>query len=440
MLRTITFLAVMLVSVFGTCFAGNGIDQFFKATSNPQNEITPLYFGIHFGSAILPGRTTLRSPWPPLNFGTVRLWDTYTRWADVTPRPGEWNFTRIDDYVALAQSHHADVLYVLGSTPGWASARPEESCPYGKGCAADPVRMAHWEEYVRRVAQRYKGKISAYELWNEPFFSDLKNQKGGSDFYYGPVSKMVEMAKLARKILDEFDPTAALATPGFTGPSNQLELFLSSGGKEYIQAIAFHFYSADDLQFINQVLEVRAIMKRQGVEHLPLWNTETGLEVYPTDQPLPSGTQSWTYEEAASRMAQFLVLGAAAGLERFYYYGWENLRSGMITESGQHLPNYEAMEKIQNWLLSSRLTGCVTFDHGAVRCDGEHDGQRFVVAWADKPGEKTLELPKGWRVTKAEPLLGSELITTKIDSKSTVTLHLVKAPVHLVLEPVISPL
>lgn len=412
-------------------------DIFNDASVVSDKAIIPTYFGIHFGSKIMPGQTTLRAQWPPFSFGTVRLWDTYTRWGDVTPRAGEWNFDRIDAYLALAQPRHAEVLYTLGSTPRWASARPDEPCSYGKGCSAEPVTMAHWEEYVRRLAQRYRGQIYAYELWNEPNFSDnFPASVQSSGFYSGSLAQMIEMARIARKVLDEVDPKALLSSPGIVNAPILLNQFLAAGGKQYIQAVSYHFYSGNAEHFARQVFEVRSIMKRHGVGHLPLWNTETGVEIQADGFPL-SGIATRTHEEAAARMAQMLILGAATGIERFYYYAWENTRSGLVTETGQHLPGYEAMEKIQKWLLGARLNGCASFETGAVRCDGVRAGQFFIVAWADRAQERALVLPAGWQVLVAEPLFGTGSVPTRTQNKGTVSLLLGQAPIRLVLERVI---
>lgn len=399
---------IMLDSLVGACWAGDAEDPYAKATFSRQAAISDAYFGMHFHRLVLnPGEKNLQTHWPDSSIGALRLWDSGTLWSEIAIQPGQWKYDRMDTYVEQAIAHHAKVLYVLGGTPRWASARPDEQCSYGFGCAAEPVRMAHWEEYVRRVAQRYKGRILAYELWNEPFFSELKKQKGGSDFYYGSVTNMVEMAKIARKVLNEVDPKAILATPGFTGNPNQLELFLSSGGKQYVQAVAYHFYSENSEQFARHLLEVRAIMKRQGLEKLPLWNTETGLEVYPPDQTLPSGAQRLTRAEAASRMAQFLVLGAAAGLERYYYYAWDNGRSGMFSAEGFRLPAFDSYEKVVSWLTGATMHGCEGMSPNGVRCQGEREGKRFLIVWAEKETIYTIPVPTGQHVVSVEKLFTS---------------------------------
>lgn len=412
-------------------------DTYLQATERQGQEITAAYFGVHFHRLlVLPHEKAVQTQWPPLSFGTVRFWDSVTRWADIAPRGGVWDFERLDQYVNTATAHGATVLYTLGSTPRWASARPDETCPYGQGCGAEPVRMAHWEEYVRRTAQRYGNRIAAYELWNEPNFSDISRDRGIPGFYTGSVSQMVEMARIARKVLDDYSPGAMLCTPGFVNGPDRLDLFLAAGGKKYVQAICYHLYSENSEHFVRQILEVRSIMKRHGLENLPLWNTETGVETLSKTDP-SSGIAARSREEAVARMSQMLILGAAAGLERFDYYAWDNERSGMVSTNGSHLVGYEAMQRLQKWLLGARLKACRA-NGGVVRCDGERGQDRFIMAWASKTVDgRSIVAPQGWRVAAAESLLPEAVAVGSMRNAGTLTLGLM--PARLMLERVIRP-
>lgn len=426
-------LALAATILVGMCLTVHA-DPYAEVTADRQPVVAQAYFGMHFHRLVLnPGENKLLTKWPDHLVGSVRLWDSNTRWADILPSAGQWNFDRMDAYVEQATANHATILYTLGSTPKWASARQNEKCPYGFGCAAEPVRMAHWEEYVRRVAQRYRGRIAMYELWNEPNFSDIARDRDQPGFYTGSIAQMVEMARIARKVQDDVDPGAMLSTPGFVNGPDRLDLFLSGGGKQYVQAVAYHFYSASSEQFARQVLEVRAIMQRQGLGHLPLWNTETGLEVYPPGQPLPPGALNQTHAEAASRMAQFLVLGAAAGLERYYYYAWDNERSGMISPAGVRQPAWDSYEKVHSWLLGATMLGCESMPPSGVRCQGERAGQRFLIVWAEKDAIHAIPVPVGQRAVSVEKLLAAAPQPMNARDRSP-KLMLVSEPVRILLE------
>ena len=435
MTMTKQFFVILGLALLATSRSSCGADAFANATAGHDRVVTAEYFGVHFHRLVLqPQEDAVRTQWPTLRFGSVRLWDSGTRWADVAPKSGQWNFDRLDTYIGEANAHDASVLYTLGSTPRWASSRPDEPCPYGFGCGAEPVRLAHWEEYVRRVAQRYRGLVGAFELWNEPYFSDLARDRAEPvAFFSGSLANMVEMARTARRTLDETSPGTILTTPGFVNGPDRLDMFLGAGGKAYVQAIAYHFYCRDADQFISQVLEVREIMRRHGAEAMPLWNTESGFEVYPENAPLPLGVKSrLTQKEAAAQMAQVLVLGAAAGLERFYYYAWDNEHSGMVTTRGKRLPAYEAMSRIQAWLIGSRMKGCISPNRGVVSCRVESGNkQTSLIAWASQPGEQSLRLPEGMRVTEVETLFSGTPSYTHQSQRDHVRITLGLEPVRI---------
>ena len=381
-------------------------DIYVDATQAPTRVIDSSYFAVHFHRiVVLPTEKAIPTQWPPLQFGGMRLWDTVTRWGDIAPSAGVWEFARMDTFVDTAVKNNAEVLYTLGSTPRWASARPDEKCPYGLGCGAESIRLAHWEEYVRRVAQRYGNRIQAYELWNEPNFSDFERDVGKPGFFTGSVQQMVAMAKSARKILNEVAPNAKLCTPGFVNGPDRLEKFLADGGAQYVQAVCYHFYSEGTDHFAKQLIDVRAIMKRQGVEHLPLWNTETAVDtLLPTDPP--SSISARTREEATARLNQLLILGAAAGIERFYYYAWDNSRSGMVAADGQKLFGFEAMQKIDEWLTGVKFMGCRS-NGPMVSCLASKGSEQSLFVWATKQTEAAISLPVGTRAATAQRLFGA---------------------------------
>lgn len=411
MKKYFVIISLSILSLVTTCA---NADIFRDATAGQSKKITAEYFGLHFHRLVLrPNEKAIVTQWPQLQVGSVRLWDSTVRWADIVPTAGQWNFERLDKYVDLAEEHHASILYTLGSTPQWASARPDEKCPYGLGCAAEPVRMAHWEEYVRQVAQRYRGRIKTYELWNEPHFSDFVRDRNKLGFYTGSVANMVEMAGIARKVLDEVDPEAKLTTPGFVSGSEHLDMFLAAGGKQYIQGVTFHFYANSAENFAKKVLEIRSGMEKNGVGVLPLWNTEAGLEVW-DEEKLPPGTVRLTRNDAAAMTAQFLVLGAAVGLDRYYYYAWDNDRSGMVDRSGKHLPAYKAFAQVEKWLIGATMTGCESFNSKVVACNGSKDKRNFKIVWSDKPQTQAISVPQGLRFAGQETLMGESVPKFKV--------------------------
>lgn len=81
-------------------------------------------------------------------------------WRAVNPARGEWRWESADALVEPhAQAGHR-VLAILSTAPAWAGSNANGTRP--------PEDVALWQEYVARVAERYRGKVEAYEVWNEP--------------------------------------------------------------------------------------------------------------------------------------------------------------------------------------------------------------------------------------------------------------------------------
>ena len=373
--------------------------------------VAPVYFGMHFHRLVRKPGEPAPTPWPAqVTIGALRLWDCDTRWADLAPHPGRWDFDRMDAYVERATAHGASILYTLGSTPRWASARPDEPGPYGPGCAAEPLRISDWVDYLRRVVGRYRGVVGAYELWNEPNFADIARDRGAPGFFTGSVAAMLEMARAARRVIDEIDPQARLATPGFVNGSDRLALFLRAGGAGLVDAVAYHLYAPDTDRFVGQLAELHQVMRECSVSALPLWNTECGVEARSADPPHESADPAARSEpDAAAVMTQFLLLGASAGVARFDYYAWDNGRTGMIDSQGQGRPRLGAFAQVQSWMLGVRFSAAEPLPGGVVRIGGDRGGERFVFAWARRDGNLRLTLPAGWRAEEVERLFDAPL-------------------------------
>jgi Glycosyl hydrolase family 10 len=341
----------------------------------PGREIDLSYFGTHLHAFVLRGRVQdppQATPFPVGQVGAIRLWDSVTRWGEVEPESGRFVFDRVDKYVDAAARHGASVLFTLGSTPRWASARPDEPCSYGFGCAAEPADMAHWERYIQTLARRYKGKVAYYEVWNEPHPGQVF--QGHRGFYTGNLASLVELARRAKKVLSVEDPQAVLLTPGFVNRLPLLERYLAEGGAQWAQGLAYHLYASGDRQFLEQLRELRAILARQGVSHWPILNTESGFDRVDPLHPAPPGFQPRDANTAAALHARVLILGAFAGLKASYQHGWDNGASGMVTRDLKPTPTLAAHTDVLGFLLGVKPLGCALLTGaaaGVVRCEGQ---------------------------------------------------------------------
>lgn len=357
------------------------------------------YFGMHIHNA------DARTPWPSARFGSWRLWDAHVSWPQLQPGRGRWDFRRLDKYVAMAELAGVDVLLPLGLSPAWASARPAERSAYGPGNAAEPAVFEDWRLYVRTVAERYKGRIRNYELWNEP---NLKN------FYSGSVENMLRLGQDAYAVLKEVDPGNRLAAPATTEGGRHLDWldrYLALGGGQYMDILSHHFYvPRESPEAMADVMrDIRALMQKHGVASKPVWNTETGWWI---DTPNAAKTfTSWkklALPEAAAYVSRALLLGWALGMERFYWYSWEHSNMGLIDETTWVLNEAgRAYIETQAWMEGAVMSDCL-FSNGrwtATLRRGARETARVV--WLEAGGPQTWRVPAEWQARECLRLDGS---------------------------------
>ncbi|HVN18029.1 MAG TPA: glycosyl hydrolase [Dongiaceae bacterium] len=356
----------------------------------PATPIPETFFGMHIH------RATVSTPWPSVRFGTWRFWDTHTTWAQLEPRKGQWDWNIMDASVQLATQHGVEVLYTLGRTPQWASARPDER---GRNPNAPPGGMAEardlqdWKNYVRTVATRYKGRIHAYEVWNEP---NLPN------FYSGTPEKMVELARDAYTTLKEVDPSITVVSPSAVGPTGLpwLQEYLEQGGGKYCDVVGYHLYVRGNppeamLDFIDGV---HSAMKKNGISDKPIWNTEAGwLQPYridPQDEP--------------GYIARAYLLNWADGVTRFYWYAWDNQGARVrMTEQDESTstPAARAFGELRAWMVGARMESARQREDGTWMCKLTRDDHGSWALWNPDRNVK-VDVPKDWNVKNIRTLSG----------------------------------
>ncbi len=357
------------------------------------------FFGLHMH------RVTSSTPWPSVPFGSWRLWDAACAWLHLEPEKGKWRWENLDREVELAEQHHVDLLLTFGKTPHWASARPEEGerSPSQKpGSAAEPKNLDDWRNYVRTVATRYKGRIHYYEIWNEP---NLEN------FYTGTPDKMVELAREAYTVLKQVDPTNQVVSPSAVGPTGLpwLEKYLELGGGKYADIIGYHFYVGlrppeAMLGFINPV---KKLMRQYDVAYKPLWDTEAGW-LGREGQPRRIDLE----REAPGYVARAYLINWAAGIQRFFWYAWDDAGRDNIPftleDDRTTTVAARAYTQIQNWMVGSRMDFCQNAAAGTAVCKLQRpNGHSAYIVW-NRDGSGSFEIPANWKVRNLTRLTGEQ--------------------------------
>ena len=356
------------------------------------------YFGLHIHHA---------SPtqWPETQFGSWRLIDAYVNWFNLQEKRGNWDFTKLDDHAFLAHKKGIDLLMPLAFSPKWASAKPDEKGPYGSGSAAPPKDINDWRNYITKIAKRYndtiRGKIRNFELWNEV------NEPG---FFSGGQDDLLILAKEAYTLIKEVNPANRLVSPSGVGGGafRWLESYFEKGGGNYADIIGFHFYIPSEAPeaMVPNINKLKEILKRYGLEKKPLWNTEMGWWIDYEDGTPPNESsvgKDWTKlnpNQGAAFVSRALILGWAAGLDRFYWYAWDNQNMGLIEPTTHKLKSSgEAYNSMARWMTRATVSQCKEDNDGLWECILIRDnGEQARIVWATG-NEQTYELPAEWKTS-----------------------------------------
>jgi hypothetical protein len=274
--------------------------------------------------------------------------------------------------------------------------------------------MADWENYVRQVATRYKGRVFTYELWNEP------NMK---DSYTGDVPHLVALCAAAYKVLKQVDPKIRVISPSPapTGGVQYYYQFMDAGGGDTFDVLGFHFYDNLASHRINPegVMGAAQLLHKslvhRGFPSKPVWNTESGYYIssdpgakvqakgYPADVHVLSQT------EGVAAVSRSYIVGWACGIERFYWYGWGEYQYAIVDDGGNHIkPATIAYRTTRQWLLGAKYVsmGRSAANRWIVTMVNSAGKTEHIVWTSSEPENQSFQVPADWHVTRQQDATG----------------------------------
>jgi hypothetical protein len=203
-------------------------------------------------------------------------------WREIQPARGTWRWEAAD---AVVRPHHRAghrVLAILSTAPEWAGSNARGTRP--------PEAQALWSEYVARVAERYRGQVDAYEVWNEPDRRD-EGHGVGWDRAPGEHPTYAEYLRAAALAIREHAPGAKVVAPALgSDPRPESADFLRRleeaelpGGRaaDFIDVVSVHGNARGDegsdavWSRIDQQLAV-LVERAPSLRDKPVWITELG--------------------------------------------------------------------------------------------------------------------------------------------------------------------
>ncbi len=360
-----------------------------------------------------------------LSCGWVRLLDAcgVTHWNVVEPEKGKWAWERtrwLDEAIETYRNAGLKILGLLFRTPLWASSGDSVNHP--------PKDLEAWRTYVRSVAQHFKGRIDAYEVWNEPY---------GLSLFTGKEDLYLQMTRIAFEELRKVDPQVKVVAPCTYWSLDDIvrwtEGVLQRGLLEFVDVFSFHGYDGYRPTDFERIKRWSTADGKQR----PLWNTEQGLVSESFYRFLPDAyddpytrwiaTRPFSAREAAAAMVKAFVSTLMLCWEgkapaepkkdwedeapaepkndvKFFQY-WAvpedtmlpRLKSMSLLEFDNALRPKAVAFAIAGWLLRDCKPEGFEHRNGLWLLHFRQDKRSITVAWSEE-GMQTLALPEGAEV------------------------------------------
>ena len=310
-----------------------------------------------------------------MGFGWVKQ---QTEWRVMEPENGNYQWGNTDRIVAALTTHGLKPMFSVVKSPEWA--RPSTTDFNVEGPPSDPKEFA---EFLGAMAARYKGRVKAYEVWNE---QNLHYEWGNEQL---DPARYVTLLKLAYVAIKTSDPEAVVISGALTPTGapppwaiddyQYLEGMYQNGLKEACDAIGAHpsgynmppdvdwqTWSQPGLVFQGPVnnrhhsWSFKATM--EGYRNIMLKYDDGGKTVWPTEfgwasSGLPSANYEYAADNSLEQQATYTVKAYQMGKS----WGWvgvmflwnlnfkvvspgsEQAQWGIVEESWSPLPVYNAL-------------------------------------------------------------------------------------------------
>jgi len=216
-----------------------------------------------------------------------------------------WYETVLDNCVNWSVAAGITPMLMVQDTPPWAN-----GCTTTAPCVTNPPsNPADFGNFMGWLAARYKGKVNAYEIWNEPndiqtFFTPTQCQPNPTDAcqaqYYTPL------LKAAYQPIHSADSNALVV---LGAPSLNDDVFISDvyayGGEPYFDVMATHPYqqpaeiapttadSPPEIWNVGHIATIHNIMAAHGDGNKPFWFTEWGYSSHECPNTPCNSSSGW---------------------------------------------------------------------------------------------------------------------------------------------------
>lgn len=202
----------------------------------------------------------------PLALRKLRL---QAGWAKTEKVKGEYDFAWLDSIIddALSrglvpwlQTSYGNPIYEGGGTiylaGGWPTSQEAKDA---------------WDNWVMAMAERYRGKVSEWEIWNEPDINKVQ---------FRDVESFVELTERTARIIRSVDPDAKIAAFAFAYSNPEvfdkcLSLMQQHGTLDLIDWVTYHLYRYRPEDIYIETERLQSVLDKYS-DRIVLRQGETG--------------------------------------------------------------------------------------------------------------------------------------------------------------------
>ena len=311
-----------------------------------------------------------------MGFGWVKQ---QVEWKIHEPNKGQYEWGPLDNIANTAAANGIQVMFSVVKAPQWA--RPGNT---DFGVEGPPAQAGDYADFIRAVAQRFCGKVQAYEIWNE---QNLHYEWGNEALDPG---RYMQLLKAAYNAIKSVCPQAIVVSGALTPTGVNdgrtaiddfvyLERMYQDGLKNYSDAIGAHpsgynvapdtygDKACDPSQIFRGPCDVphhswsfRSTM--EGYRNIMVVYGDAGKRIWPTEfgwASAPSPIQHYEYaaDNTLEEQAQFTV----RSYQMMKSWGWvgvaflwnlnfkvvatgsEMAQWGIVDQSWNPMPIYHAL-------------------------------------------------------------------------------------------------
>jgi hypothetical protein len=330
--------------------------------STPNPSLSP--FGVACDSQNTPNGATWMPPMEQAGVPWARMSAT---WQQVEPTEGTFDYSLMDSILSTAAANNMQVSALLLYNTPWVNSN----------LSAFPLNnLPAWSTYVGNMVGRYAGKVTYWEIWNEP--ESFSSGDSPAD-YATTVVSAYNAAKAA-------NPNAQIGLTFSDVDVNWMRETIAGGAADHFDYVAVHPYTVLSYMpqgwegdFLGIVKTIRTMLAANDPAraNVPIWFTEIGASI--------DGVNTTETIQAAD-LVKVYAMGIAEGVARMDWFEAQDGDSGpygMLDSSGNERMAYHAMKSMignlsiqpayQGWLLLNGQDYGFVFNNGTTS---------VMTAWA----------------------------------------------------------